>query len=174
MLQKNTYANVRNTSVAMLSLTCSKLDQVVADEVLLAPTISHMLSSTLYGKDLIDGYTNLIDGFAPWYNLNKEKYLDSTFLKKKLWSKGDIYAPILVNFIITGHTLHDQAKCCLLREELETGYLPTKFKFCLSNGRVFAMLIIRKTSGKRRDIKIFFHNYDFYEKLTLWSGKSSL
>ena len=71
--------------MAILSLTCTKLDQVVADQVLLAPTISHMLSSTLYSNDLIDGYTNLIDGFAPWYNLNKEKFLDSFFLKKKLW-----------------------------------------------------------------------------------------
>ena len=88
MLQKNTYANVRNSSVAMLSLTCSKLDQVVADEVLLAPTISHMLSSTLYSNDLIDGYTNLIDGFAPWYNLNREKYLDSSFLKQKTMIGG--------------------------------------------------------------------------------------
>ena len=118
--------------MAMLSLTCTKLDQVVADQVLLAPTISHMLSSTLYRNDLIDGYTNLIDGFAPWYNLNKEKFLHSSFLKKKNYDEGDIYVPILVNFIITGHTLHDQKeKCCLLREELETGYLPTKFKFCL-------------------------------------------
>ena len=116
------------SSVAIPSLTCTKLDQLVADQILLAPTISHMLSSTLYSNDLIDGYTNLIDGFAPWYNLNKEKCLDSSFLKKN-YDEGDIYAPILVNFIITGHTLHDQAKCCLLREELETGYLPTKSNY---------------------------------------------
>ena len=69
--------------MAILSLICTKLDQVVADQVLHAPTISDMLSSTLYSNDLIDGYTNLIDDFAPWYNLNKEKFLDSSFLKKK-------------------------------------------------------------------------------------------
>ena len=40
--------------MAMLFLTCSK---VVMPIKLLAPTISHILSSTLYSNILIDGYT---------------------------------------------------------------------------------------------------------------------
>lgn len=64
--------------------------------------------------------------------------------------EGDIYATILEN-LITGHTLHDQAKCCPSREQLEAGHLPTKSKFCLSDGPTeccntteFSYALIRK------------------------------
>ena len=69
-------------------------------------------------------------------NSNKEKFLDSFLFPKKNHDEGDIYAPILENLIIACHTLNHPAKCCLLREQLDRRVLPTKCKFCLSNGLI--------------------------------------
>ena len=43
------------SSIAMLSLTYTKEDRGVADQV--------------YSNALFDGYMNLIDGYAPWYSV---------------------------------------------------------------------------------------------------------
>ena len=55
----------------------------------------------------------------------------------------------------------------MLREEPETWYLPSKFKFfCPMAG--YLMLIIRKTSGKRRDFQIFFTIVTFMRNLCFY------
>ena len=59
------------SSIAMLSLTYTKVDRGVADQV--------------YSNALIDGYMNMIVGYAPWYSvvvhtrkqLKQGKFLDS-------------------------------------------------------------------------------------------------
>ena len=59
------------SSIAMLSLTYTKEDRGVADQV--------------YSNALIDGYMNMIVGYAPWYSvvvharkqLKQGKFLDS-------------------------------------------------------------------------------------------------
>ena len=68
--------------MAMLFLTCTK---VVMSIKLLAPTISHILSSTLYGSVLIDQF---MPAGTQWYTVvhkqfqEMENFVNSLFLKK--------------------------------------------------------------------------------------------
>ena len=78
----------------------------------------------------------VLSGIQIKNNSKKEKFLDSFLFPKKTMMMGDIYAPILENLIIAGHTLNHPAKCCLLREQPARRALPTKCKFCLSNGPI--------------------------------------
>ena len=78
----------------------------------------------------------VLSGIQIKNNSNKEKFLDSFLFPKKTYDEGDIYAPILENLIIAGYTLNHPAKCCLLRQQLARRALPTKCKFCLSNGPI--------------------------------------
>ena len=78
----------------------------------------------------------VLSGIQIKNNSNKEKFLDTFLFPKKNYDEGDIYAPILENLMIACHTLNHPAKCCLLREQLARWALPTKCKFCLSNGSI--------------------------------------
>ncbi|KAK2547640.1 hypothetical protein P5673_032336 [Acropora cervicornis] len=81
-VKKNTYANVRNIHGHAL-LNCSK---VVIPIKLLARTISHMLSSTLYSHVLIDEYTPpVFDVHAVLCDVNsdKEKFKHEAFINRR-------------------------------------------------------------------------------------------